>query len=194
MIMTAFEQRQLFCVRQRFEWMDDDVLRYEYRSIKKKTVCLVPLFYLYPEPAIVTHRSNIAAFIAFLAFALLFIFAQTYVKDPDSWTLGGFVAAELCSLLVTLAAGFYFWNSTRKRMAFCYKNGDVVFELLCNDQSNAFKDELKRKSVQATFKADTHNIDLLKTEITQLTRDKVINRDFEDILYDRLMSVSEVTG
>ena len=73
-----------------------------------------------------------------------------------------------------------------------FKNGEFAFELIHHKKLDAFQEELKKKSMQATFKNDNHHLALLKTELSQLTREKIISKDFEEILQERLETMTDI--
>lgn len=194
--MIAFEQGYFSCSQSRFEWLDDDLIRYQYRSINKKIVSIIPLSSIYPEPEIVKRTSRIAGILTFVGLALMFIFAKDYIGDSASWNGGWDIFfAEVFASMVFLFSGLYFWHSNRKKMQFYFRNGTLAFELFYQDDEKLdyFKDELIKKSIQATLREDENHTNILKKGISLLSRDKMISKEFEDILYERMMSITDVT-
>lgn len=191
--MIAFEQKHFPFTHSQFEWLPDYTLRYQYRRINKKIETYIPLSYLHTETATHKQTSSVAGFLTLIGFALIFIFAQDYASDPVSWKgLSHFIVAETSAILLAVFSVLYFWHSARKRIGFFFKNGEIAFELIDHKNVEAFKEELKRKSIQATLTFDNHNLELLKTEIAQLARGKMINSEFEAVLQGRLASMTEI--
>ena len=191
--VNAFEQRCFpYVMQSRYEWLDDSLLSYQYRRFNKKMINIIPLAYLYPEPNIAKQTSRWAGFFAFLSVALMFMLAHNYFADPGDWNIWEFISAEAGALTAALIFFWYLWHSNREKVIFYYNNGAIALELLNHKNATAFINELKQKSIQATLRQDAKNLELLKKEISQLTREKIISNEFENILFERLMSFASI--
>jgi hypothetical protein len=179
-------------MQSRYEWLDDSLLSYQYRRFNKKMINIIPLAYLYPEPNIAKQTSRWAGFFAFLSVALMFMLAHNYFSDPGDWHIWEFISAETGALTAALIFFWYLWHSNREKVIFYYNNGAAALELLNHKNATAFINELKQKSIQATLRQDAKNLELLKKEISQLTREKIISNEFENILFERLMSFASI--
>lgn len=193
--MTIFQQQHSPWTKTRFEWQEDSSLRYQYNTINRKIDVTIPLSSIYPEPNVIKQPSQIARILTFLSIAFMFIFAIEYLLHPDTsnniWTT---LVAETLLLIGAISSGLYLWKSYRERILFYFNDINAVAFVLIQDPNkndeklNTFKKNLTMKLLQAAVHEDEKNIVLLKHSISRLTKEKIISKEFENVLYNRLMS------
>jgi hypothetical protein len=189
--MKIYEHRNFPWIKHTLSFLADNTLSYEYRSFNKKIINLLPLAYLYPQEEMVKRYSKKAVWLTLILTAVSFIFPLTYIFDLGWENIWDFNSAWCVVVVLSALTGTYCtWNAKRENLVFCYKNGALALSLPYEEKIQNFKNEIIKQSIQASHLEDRKNLEFLKNKISQLSKEKIINSEFEAELHARLMSIS----